>query len=153
MKVLGLRLSNTDYTFAVLDGPKDSPNVVNKGTVNFPQGFSRPDAMKWLYQDLKDLIQEHHVKKVALKKAEGNARKSKSLLERVEGEGVALLVAAKMGIRRVPQKVKSTTAKDLGLTGKGHYLKSAFANTNLSAFDNEPEKIKEAIWVGWSELG
>ena len=38
MVILGLRCSNTDYTYAVLDGDKNKSKVIAAGSFNYPLG-------------------------------------------------------------------------------------------------------------------
>jgi hypothetical protein len=49
----------------------------------------------------------------------------------------------------VYRKTKPTIAKDLGLKGKGKYLDTLDCSV-FPDYDNEKEKIKEAILVAWS---
>jgi len=50
------------------------------------------------------------------------------------------------------KKVKSTIAKDLGLKGRGHYLRTELDTSVIPGFAGKPDKEKEAILAAWSEL-
>jgi hypothetical protein len=85
-----------------------------------------------------------------IKKFEGKSR-GKTYEERVEHEAAVIIAAANRGLRKVPKKVKSTIAKDLGQKGRAHYL-SVLDTSHFQTFESESEKTKEAILAGWSEL-
>ncbi len=42
MKILGIRCSTTDFTYAVLDGNKATPSLLGSEVVVFPKGYEQP---------------------------------------------------------------------------------------------------------------
>ena len=151
-RVLGLRCGSTEYSFAVLKGGKRKPEVVVKGTVKFPKSNSRALNIAWFKQEIDDIFTHHAVSFLAIKGTEGLASRGAAFVARVEHEAAAILAAVNKGIRRVPRKVKSTIAKDLGLKGKGAYLATKLDTSVIPDFEKQPPNVKEAILVGWSEL-
>lgn len=150
MNVLGLRCSNRDYTFVVIDGTRESPNVIETETISYPRSYSKPLALKWFLQEIENLIGKHNVLKIVIKASESR-RCSKAYEERVEHEAIAILAAANCGLKAVFKKVKSTIAKDMGLKGRAHYL-SKIDTTVIHNFDSYNEKTREAVLAAWSEI-
>lgn len=151
MSVLGIRCSNKDYSFAVLEGKPKKPRVLHTGCVAFPKGYSPVQQASWFLQEIEALIDQHDVRDVVIKGFEGMNR-GKTFVERVEHEAVLYLAAANKGIKGVVRKVKSTIAKDLGLKGRGRYLSTALDTTVIPGYDALPEKTREALLASWSGL-
>lgn len=152
MSYLGLRCSNNDYTYVVLKGDVSSPSIGNKGSVPFPKGLSRAQELKWFYQEIEGLISKNKIKSIIMKRAEGNALRDKHFVERIENEAIVYLVGINNGVKNITKKVKSTIAKDFGLKGKAKYLSTSLDCSVFPTFDNENEKMKDAIRVAWSDM-
>ena len=151
-RVLGLRCSNKDYAYAVLQGLKKKPELIENGIVKFPQTCTRVQNIGWFRQEIEDKIARFSISALVIKSAEGLATRGAQFVERVEHEAAAMMAACSKGMRKVPKKVKSTIAKDLGLKGKAAYLATKLDTSVIENFTSFPEKIKEAILVAWSEL-
>ena len=151
MSVLGVRCSNKDYTFAVLTGTKESPQLIDSQTLSYPKGFSNPESLKWLLQEIESLITRYSVEKIVMNRFAGRSRGS-IYEDRVEHEAMVYLAASNQGITSVSKKVKSSIAKDLGLKGRAHYLDTSLNTSLIKDFDNYSDKSKDAIRAGWSEL-
>ena len=152
MNCLGMRCSNNDYTFAIIGGKKKNPILIDKGTIDFPKGFSRAASLRWFFQEVEEIFKKHNINIVAIKGAEAMATRNKTFVERVENEAIIFLVAENHGIKKVRRKLKSTIAKDLGLKGKAKYLSTHLDTTIFKNFDNETAKTQEAILVAWSSI-
>lgn len=150
MNVLGIRCSNSDYTFAVLCGLRTSPQVIEVNSFSFPTGFAKPQSLKWFYQEIDDLLTRHSVKIIVIKKFEGRTR-GNTYEDRVEHEAMVLLAGANHGLKALFKKVKSTISKDLGMKGRGRYLLT-FNTSPISNFDKYSGKAQEALFAAWSEL-
>ncbi|MBL1212260.1 MAG: hypothetical protein HND52_02780 [Ignavibacteriae bacterium] len=150
--VIGLRCSNKDYSFAIVDGNKNSPVLVDSGTIHFPNGFSRPAELKWFYQELDELSRKYKIDKWGIKGAEAMAQKGKLYTSRAENEAIVFLLGANKGNENVFRKVKATIAKDLGCKGKAKYLVTDIDITSVVNYAKTSEKINEAILVAWSCL-
>ncbi|MCX2982712.1 hypothetical protein EYC98_17760 [Halieaceae bacterium IMCC14734] len=149
---LGLRFSNSDYTFAVMDSTKASPNIVELSTVVCPKGFHRSQTLKWLVQEIDGIFARHEgISIVTIKRFEGRS-KGNTFEERVENEATAYIAAANVGLKAVYKKMGSTLAKDLGLKGKAKLLKTELDTSMIPNFSDYGDKEKDAILSAWSEL-
>ena len=152
MSCIGFRCSNKDYTYVILTGTKEQPQILSKGTVAFPKGFTRPQELKWFLQEVEELFKKNKITSVAIKSTEAPARKGNTYDERVENEAIILVTAYSFGIKNISKKVKSTIAKDLGLKGKSKYLTSKLELSAFPNYEKETDKMKEAILVAWSSM-
>ncbi len=151
MSIIGIRCSNKDFTYAVMTGSKNKPGVEHCDSVAVPKNFSRPRALYWMVQEIESLINRHSARGVVMKGFEGRLR-GKTYAERVELEAAVYIAGGKNGMNSIFRKVKSTIAKDLGLKGRGHYLQTGLDTSFIPNFTSRPEKEKDAILAGWSEL-
>jgi hypothetical protein len=150
--VLGLRCSNTDYYFVVMRGTKKTPSIEANSLIQYPEGFKKAVSLKWMVDEVKDKLKKYKIEKVVMKGPEPAAFRTSSLLERIEYEAAVYIACCEIGLKAVFKKVKATIAKDLGLKGKGKYLKTL--NTSVIAnYASLPEKGQEAAMAAWSELG
>ncbi len=152
MKVLGVRCSNTDCTFCLLSGTKDSPVVERSHNAKFPKGFSRGEELKWFSQELQEIFKKNEINAVALKGAEPMVKRSNNLVSRIQNEAIVYLVSTQCGVTDVDTKVKASIAKQLGLKGKGKYLETKLDTSVIKDFESFSSKEQEAILVGWSSL-
>lgn len=148
---LGIRCSNSDFTYAVLQGTKNKPHMLATNTVAMPAGFRQPQALDWLYQEIERLIAAHGVEIIVIKRSESR-RRNGARDTRLEFEGVVALAGHRSG--QVPsfKKVSSTIAKDLGLKGYARYLRTRLDTSPLEGFDGYSSKSQEAVLCAWSEL-
>ncbi len=152
MNILGVRCSNTDFSFAAVSGTRADPVLHCVGTHPIPKGYAIPDALKWLLQELETLGAKHKISHWVIKGAEPMATRDKTFVSRVEFEAMVSLAAANSGSVNVVRKVKRTIAKDLGLPGKVKALKSDLDISLISGLDQMSEKQFEAVVAAWSAL-
>lgn len=151
MRILGVRCSPKEFSYCVIEGSKASPLIVHTQEISFPLAYVKPLSLKWLMQEVDDLIKKHTINSLAIKASEGTASRDKSFIERVEYETIFILTGALQGLKPIVKKVKATIAKDLGLKGKARYL-STIDTSSIPNYSTYSDKMKEAILVGWSEL-
>lgn len=149
--ILGLRFSNSDYTWVVMTGTQAAPVIVATGHAKMPKGLHRPQTLSWFCQEIELLVSQNNCSQICMKKTEAMARKGNHYEMRVEHETTAFVAAANHGIKAVYKKVNATIAKDLGLKGKGKYLKT-FDTTAIPDFEERTANEKDAIMVAWSNL-
>ena len=150
--ILGIRCSNTDYSFALLKGKKHAPQLQNVKTASFPKGYTRPSSLRWFFQEIEDYFAKHAgIVECIIKGAEPMAQKGSAYSERVEHESMILLTAANSGIN-ASRKVKATIAKNLGLTGRAKALVEDLDSSVLTGYDSYSAKEQEAILAAWSGL-
>jgi len=152
MTILGIRCSTNDYTYAVVSGTVDSPNLSEVATIHFPADYSQPEKLKWLLDELHALNKKHNITTWAIKGAEPMAAKGKSYTVRVEMEAMVSLSAAMTGSDVVVRKVKPTIAKDLGLKGRSKSLIEDLDYSKINGLKLKTDKEFEAIVVAWSSL-
>lgn len=152
MRLLAVRCSNTDFAYAVIEGTKQSPTVVESDLTGYPKGSEEHVLFHWFHQEIMGLIGNHSPDGVAVKAAETMVKRTRSLEIRIRVEGIALMSAAEAGCDTAHRKVKSTIAKDLGMKGKGKYLETKLDTSPIADFDSYNTKQQEAILVGWSCL-
>ncbi len=151
MPILGVRCSNKDFAYAVLDGTKGAPQQVELKTLPFPKGFKAAQSLHWLNQEVSDLLEKHAIDKVVIKRFEGRTRGA-TFETRVEHEAAVMLAAASKGMTAVFKKVKSTIAKDLGKKGRARYL-ATLDTSHFPGYADLSDKQREALQAAWSELG
>jgi hypothetical protein len=65
MKALGFQLLTGHIRYAVLDGNRGAPTLVNKGRLVVPRFNSVPELMDWYETNFDDLLATHDAKRVA----------------------------------------------------------------------------------------
>lgn len=150
--ILGIRCSNTDYSFALLTGNNRAPQVINIKSALFPNDYTRPNILRWFFQEINDYFSTHNgITHLVVKGAEPMAQKGSSYTERVECEAVLFLAAANNGLT-ASRKVKPTIAKDLGLAGRAKALDEDLDTSVITGFQSYSPKEQEAILAAWSDL-
>lgn len=152
MKILGIRCSTKDFSYAVLSGNGEKPDVLEVNTISMPANYSQPEKLKWLFDELQTLNRKQNINGWAIKGVEPMATKGKSYADRVELEAMVSLSAATLGQDDVVRKVKSTIAKDLGLKGKPKALIEDLDYSKIDGLDKRSDKEFEPIVVAWSCL-
>lgn len=152
MKYLGVRLSNSDFSFVVLEGSRNSPKVLKSETLLLPKNYSIADRLDWLLKELEGLIKTNNIKGIVIKRTETMVKRSNNLELRIKLEAMVYLAAKICGIKNVTEKVKPTIAKDLGLKGKSRYLSTKLDTTIIKDFHKKTPKIQDAILAAWTLL-
>ena len=152
MTTLGIRCSNSDFSFAVLTGTQKDPYLVKNDLVQFPRGFSEPEKLKWFLQELEQLNRKYSIDCWAVKCTESAARKGKPYTSRVGFEAIVSLSAANQGSSNVLSKVKPTIAKDLGLQGNSKALTTDLDHSKIDGLNPKNDKAFDSIVVAWSTL-
>jgi len=151
MRILGVRCSPKEFAYCVIEGKKATPQLLHTDQVAIPTGYAKPLALKWLLQEVDDMLKKHAVESIAIKCAEGLASRDRSFVERIEFETVFILAGALRGLKPITKKVKATIAKDMGVKGKVRYL-ATIDTSAIPSFSQLPEKLREAVLVAWSDL-
>lgn len=84
MNTMGIRVKPGEVTFAVYDS--ESRNIVNVEIIKIPKALPTPDALKYVRNNILDVIREYSIERAGLRITESNA-KSMSV-ERIQIEGV-----------------------------------------------------------------
>src|SRR5690349_14723445 len=86
MRTIGIRVAPTALTFAVYD--RDLNTVVNVEEIKISPAFDVPDALKYVRNNLLDVLREFGVQRAGIRTTEPTAKQIS--IERVQIEGVVL---------------------------------------------------------------
>jgi hypothetical protein len=150
MKIIGLRFSNKEYAYAVVEGSRTHPVLLASSIVRCPKNFKACEIARWTKHELDELFGQHEPNYVALKAFEGRS-KGAAYEERVRLEGIAHLCASELGLKDIGRKRNPTIAKDLGLKGRARYLKT-LDTSPFAGFETLEDHVAEAALVAWSSL-
>jgi hypothetical protein len=151
-RFMGLRCSNSDYTYAIISGTLQTPVLEKCETVSFPKGYTVMQQTRWFYQDISSVIVDNQVSKIAIKGTELLAQRGNEFVDRVMFEGITYLAASDNHVEFVERRVNSTIAKKLGLKGKGSYVKTKLDHGAFANFEKLSPKKQDAINAGWSMI-
>lgn len=84
MKTIGIRVMPSAITFVVYDS-KDEV-IVNNERIKIPKALSTPDALKYVRNNILDVLHEYEIENAGLRKTESNSQHLN--ITRVEIEGV-----------------------------------------------------------------
>lgn len=84
MKTMGIRAKPGEVTFAVYD--IDAGALINVEIIKIPKALSTPDALKYVRNNILDVIREYSIAHAGLRVTESSAQTKN--VERIEIEGV-----------------------------------------------------------------
>jgi len=84
MNTMGIRVKPGEVTFAIYDA--EARVVLNVETIKIPRALQRPDALKYVRNNVLDIIREYAVARAGIRVTESNAQTTN--IERIEIEGV-----------------------------------------------------------------
>lgn len=84
MKTIGIRAKPGEVTFAVYD--VEANVLINVEIIKIPKALSTPDALKYVRNNILDVIREYSIAHAGLRVTESNAQTRN--VERIEIEGV-----------------------------------------------------------------
>lgn len=84
MNTIGIRAKPGEVTFAVLDA--QDRRVANVETIKIPKALPAPDALKYIRNNILDLIREYEISRAGLRVTESTAQTLS--VARIEIEGV-----------------------------------------------------------------
>jgi len=84
MRTMGIRVKPGEVTFAVYDA--EAHELINVEIIKVPKALSTPDALKYVRNNILDIIREYSIARAGLRVTESSAQ-SKNV-ERIEIEGV-----------------------------------------------------------------
>lgn len=84
MNTIGIRVKPGEVTFAVYD--TDAAVLVNVEAIKIPRALSTPDALKYVRNNILDILREYSISNAGLRVTESNAQQMS--VERIEIEGV-----------------------------------------------------------------
>jgi hypothetical protein len=152
MIILGIRCSTSEFSFAIIEGTLKTNKLLLSARTKYPNGYNHCELLKWLHNEIGDLITKYKPNGIGVKGTEAMGMKGKSYGERMELEAMIFLQAAENGIKYAKRKVNGTIAKDLGLKGKGKYLADGVDYSGITDFEKLSQHLQEAVQVALSML-
>ena len=84
VRTIGIRAAPRAVTFVIYDS--DADEVLNVEDIKIPVAFDAPDALKYIRNNLLDILREYSVEKAGIRVTEPNAQTTS--IERIQIEGV-----------------------------------------------------------------
>lgn len=84
MRTIGIRAAPKAVTFVVYDS--DENEVLNVEDIRIPAAFSTPDSLKYVRNNLLDILREYEIERAGIRVTEPNAQRIS--IDRVQIEGV-----------------------------------------------------------------
>jgi len=76
-----------------MKGRKQASQLQNVKSASFPKGYTRPNSLRWFFQEIEDYFAKHTgIAECIIKGAEPMAQKGSTYSERVEHESMILLL-------------------------------------------------------------
>jgi hypothetical protein len=151
MAILGVRCSNSDFTYVILDGSFENPKIELLENIQIPHGYKQSESLDWLYKEVCGILGRNEIEIIVIKKFEGRNRGG-AFAQRVAFEAMVMLAAEHSAKIPVFKKVKRTIAKDMGFKGRAKYLRTDLDTAAIKGFEDRNNKEKDAILAAWSEL-
>ncbi|MDY7579294.1 hypothetical protein RGU70_13305 [Herbaspirillum sp. RTI4] len=84
MRTIGLRATPSVLTFVVYES--DDNSILNVEDIKIPLAFSMPDALKYIRNNVLDILREYEISRAGIRITESNSQTLK--IERIQIEGV-----------------------------------------------------------------
>jgi hypothetical protein len=84
MKTIGIRTKPSEVTFAVYEC--EAENIINVEKIRIPKALTIPDALKYVRNNILDIIREYDIQRALLRITESNSKQCN--IRRIEIEGV-----------------------------------------------------------------
>lgn len=84
MRTIGIRVAPKNVTFAIYDS--DIQSIINIEDIKVPLAFTTPDALKYIRNNILDVLREYQVFRAGIRVTEPSARRPN--IERIQIEGV-----------------------------------------------------------------
>lgn len=84
MRTIGIRAAPTEVTFAIFDTSENA--LVNVEKIKIPKALAWPDALKYVRNNVLDILREYSVERGGLRVTESSAQQRN--IQRIELEGV-----------------------------------------------------------------
>tara|TARA_R110002124_G_scaffold161822_1_gene329014 strand:+ start:374 stop:832 length:459 start_codon:yes stop_codon:yes gene_type:complete len=143
MITMGLRAAPKVVTFAIYDS--EASRIVNVEAINIPSAFARPDALKYVRNNILDVMREYDVVHAGVRTSEPIA---KSLsVERVQIEGVIQEAFASSSLKRYFFGPMAVGAAVLGID-RGSFkpiTKDGRNDFEVDGWDKMSEPKREAV--------
>lgn len=135
MSVIGFRCFPDGFSYVVLEGRQEEPEVVVYDRFVFPTDLSWGAKLGWLRKQVLEVLRQHNVSGAGLKGPEPKAQRKS--LPRSEVEGVIKEAVFSMMGRECTPRIKSQLRRDIaGFTDPARYLDRVLTSRNLAELNN-----------------
>lgn len=140
MVTIGIRAKPTAVTFVVIDGEK----ILNIEDIVVPRAFETPDALKYVRNNLLDLLREYAVEGAGVRITESNARTPN--IDRIQIEGVIQEAFASSALKSYYVGQISSISARLGME-RTDFKKIVDGENKLSidGWENLTKEAREAV--------
>ena len=147
MQVIGFRCFTDGFSFVVLDGTQEAPQLIAYKKLRFPVDFLGSKKLAWLRKEIVGIFDQYQITSAGIKIAEVLRRTQ----PRSEAEGVVQeSVYSKIG-RECTTRIKSQLRRDIsGFTEPARYLEQVLITRGLNTLNNE--EYRDAALVAIAEL-
>ena len=111
MITIGIRARPNNLIFAIFNS--DQKNIVNVEEIKIPAAFTLPEGLKYIRNNLLDVLREFGVEKAGIRITESNSQKLS--IERIQIEGVVQEAFASSTVQSCYVGRISTMAANLGI--------------------------------------
>ena len=150
MRAIGFRSFPDGFSYVVLDGAQDGPDIVAYQRLKFPKNHGWSASLSWLRKQVIELLNKHKPTAASIKCIEPMAKKKS--VERFHVDGVIQEVTfSELGIECTP-RIKSQLKRDIrDFTEPARYLDHVLEGTTHLAELNAPN-FQEAALAAIAEL-
>lgn len=111
MRIIGIRAAPKCVTFVVFDSEENK--IVNVEDIKIPAAFSTPDSLKFVRNNLLDILREYEIERAGIRTTESNAQTTN--IARIQVEGVILEAFASSDLKSYYVGQISSIAAKLGI--------------------------------------
>ena len=148
--VIGLRAFPDGFTYVVLDGTQDEPNVIAFDRVTLPKNCGTPGALTWVRRQIAETVQNHGLRGACIKGTEPLARKKST--QRFQIEAVLMEYLSTERNIECSIRIKSQLKRDIkSFNDAARYLERVVSKSDALADLNAPQ-FQEAALAAISEL-
>lgn len=83
MRIIGFRAHPSEVTFVILDS--DEQAIMNIETIKIPKALSVPESLKYVRNNILDILREYNIEKAGLRVTESNAQRVDPKRLQIEG--------------------------------------------------------------------
>ena len=149
--VIGFRTYPDGFSYVILEGSQQEPEIVAKDRLSYPKGVSVGESYAWLRRQLKEIFETHDdIEGACIKTIESMARKKSK--ERYQAEGVIFEAVYSLLDIRCESRINSQIKRDISnFNEPARYLKKVLVDSDQLE-DLEHPNFQEAALAAISEL-
>lgn len=150
MKIIGFNFTKNDFRFCVIDGGTETPNIIEKNKIVYPNNMDTADLMEWFETQLSLIVDKHQPDQIAHK-----ISLSLTTLDQVRTscypQAILNLISKKKNIPINSYSSQAINATKFGQTKKTDVF--AYVDSVIGKHPPYWDKAtKEALLVAWFNL-